>query len=353
MDPRRIVPPTPPFGQPAVSHPVAKPGTPAAIAKPAVITAAPPIKLDAAGRIDEDVSCRKCGYNLRGLLPDGRCPECGAAVGRSLHGDLLRFSDPDWVQKLASGMNWIVASIFMGMIGGFFSAIFVAIFTSILSSRSFFVLAPLSTLAFGTIALVGYWRVTTPDPARSSEESNFSPRKLVRVAQLTNYAVAPVSSLMQQLAWTVPSMVTSAASGLVGLVGTVAIFIYARKLALRIPRRNTRPPLQDRYVGPGHHAGDLSPGRRLDRERPPTGDDDNGYDDGPRIANFETSQSALQRYVLHLGRNETRKDVNDTIQSPNASVDDSYRDELRPGRGIPRLRNLVAPSALQVSQVPE
>lgn len=207
----------------------------ATLAKPAAITALPPIKLDPTGRIDDDVSCRKCGYNLRGLLPDGRCPECGTAVGRSLHGDLLRFSDPDWVQKLASGMNWIFASIIIGLIGGVLGAIFLGVFSSILSSRSFIVLAPSSGLVFGLVALVGYWKVTTPDPARLSGESNLSSRKLVRIAQLTNYVVTPVNSLMQHLAWFVPVMIMSVVSGIIGLVGTVAIFLYGRKLALRIP----------------------------------------------------------------------------------------------------------------------
>lgn len=202
---------------------------------PAIATALPAIALDTDGRIAGDISCRKCGYNLRGLLPDGRCPECGTAVGRSLHGDLLRFSDPEWVQKLASGMNWIVASIIIGFIGGLFSTIFLGLFTTILSTRSFLVLAPLSGLVFGLIALVGYWKVTTPDPARLGEEPSLSARKLVRIAQIANYAVTPVTSLLQQLAWTISYMVLSAGSGIVSLVGTFAIFIYGRKLALRLP----------------------------------------------------------------------------------------------------------------------
>ena len=205
------------------------------IPKPAIVTALPTVVLDPAGRIAIDVACRKCGYNLRGLLPDGRCPECGTAVGRSLHGDLLRFSDPEWVQKLASGMNWIVASIIIGLLGGAFGAAFLGLFTSILSSRTFIVLGPMSGLVFGLIALVGYWKVTTPDPARLAEESSLSSRKLVRTAQIANYAVTPVNSLLQHLAWTVPHMVLSVVAGIVGLVGTFAIFVYGRKLALRLP----------------------------------------------------------------------------------------------------------------------
>ena len=68
-------------------------------------------------QLDEDIACRKCGYNLRGSNKDGACPECGTAVGRSTH-DLLRFSDPTWVCTLASGMNWIVGGVVCGLVAG-------------------------------------------------------------------------------------------------------------------------------------------------------------------------------------------------------------------------------------------
>ena len=54
------------------------------------------VRLDDDGRIlEDDLTCLHCGYNLRGLLPEGDCPECGTAVARSTHGSLLRFCDPD------------------------------------------------------------------------------------------------------------------------------------------------------------------------------------------------------------------------------------------------------------------
>ena len=38
---------------------------------------APPNAPKLALRIEDDVACPACGYNLRGLRMDGRCPECG------------------------------------------------------------------------------------------------------------------------------------------------------------------------------------------------------------------------------------------------------------------------------------
>jgi|GEM_PF-5180454 len=35
--------------------------------------------------IGESLPCVRCGYDLRGLREDGRCPECGARIKLSLH----------------------------------------------------------------------------------------------------------------------------------------------------------------------------------------------------------------------------------------------------------------------------
>jgi hypothetical protein len=34
--------------------------------------------------IDEDMPCLRCSYNLRGLRPAGNCPECGAAISKTV-----------------------------------------------------------------------------------------------------------------------------------------------------------------------------------------------------------------------------------------------------------------------------
>src|SRR5881394_1427767 len=39
--------------------------------------------------IGQDLSCAKCGYNLRTLSREGKCPECGTAVAESLRGESL------------------------------------------------------------------------------------------------------------------------------------------------------------------------------------------------------------------------------------------------------------------------
>src|SRR5687768_14962896 len=71
----------------------------------------------AGGQLAHDVACRKCGYNLRGLDANGRCPECGTAVGYSLHGDLLRFCDPNWVDTLHRGTRMFIWGVVLVVLG--------------------------------------------------------------------------------------------------------------------------------------------------------------------------------------------------------------------------------------------
>lgn len=191
------------------------------------------LMLDASGRLETDVTCRKCGYNLRGLLPDGVCPECATAVGRSLHGDLLRFCDPDWVQKLASGMNWIVAGIVATVAlscagGGLAGAL------SIWRPGDF-VLPMIAAQFIGAMILfVGYWRVTSPDPGRVQTENQLAARRLVRGTQIISLATIPLTPVLGASSTLIRATITIART-IVWIVGLLALSIYARQLALRIP----------------------------------------------------------------------------------------------------------------------
>lgn len=62
--------------------------------------------------VELDLPCYRCGYNVRGLAADGRCPECAAGVDETLRRDAsqraglpmpLAESDPRWVRTLARG----------------------------------------------------------------------------------------------------------------------------------------------------------------------------------------------------------------------------------------------------------
>ena len=200
------------------------------VARPISAAALP---LDGAGRIDTDVPCRKCGYNLRGLLPESVCPECATAVGRSLHGDLLRFCDPTWVETLASGMNWIVGGIVVAVLLGCVGGGLLGIMGTTRPGVGAIPLAA-SKIIGALVVLVGYWKVTMPDPGRVGNEASLTARKLVRATQVIGLIAAPAPILLRSSIGAL-SAVLDLGILAVGAVGVLAIFVYARQLALRIP----------------------------------------------------------------------------------------------------------------------
>ncbi|UCD27929.1 MAG: hypothetical protein JSV03_12610 [Planctomycetota bacterium] len=194
--------------------------------------AADKLILDSGGYIDQDVACIRCGYNLRGLLPERVCPECGTPIGRSTYGDLLQFCDPLWVRTLASGTNWMVGGILCAFLGAFLSGAVSAVASSNIKVAIAQVLA--FEIACGLVMLIGGWKVTTPDPSKVVQEQKLTARKLTRIIYVTTFVLGPVQQLIESYSHPA-SVILAVINGILGIVGTVTVFIYARQLALRIP----------------------------------------------------------------------------------------------------------------------
>jgi len=129
------------------------------------------------GVIERDLTCRSCGYNLRGLHRAGSCPECGAAVERSLCSDLIRFSDVNLIRRTLHGARvangvvlWSVVTILAAGILIAFGVAVVGIFsgrTPILDEIFpviGWIAGVLLAIGFPTAYPLGWWWATTPDP---------------------------------------------------------------------------------------------------------------------------------------------------------------------------------------------
>ena len=190
----------------------------------------PFVKYDADGRLDEDLPCVRCHYNLRSMLDDGQCPECGANVYESVRLAWLCQHDPVWLRKLAGSTVWI----------GIAMACFVLVLLFVLwvNLRDppgwVHVLGP-TMLAIGSVAgLIGFWQITSPHRGNRIRQ--------VRVRRVARWMMAAGLSGLLMLTLFDPS--ASSHHWLVLLipcsfvcvgVGAWAILTHAATLAAKIP----------------------------------------------------------------------------------------------------------------------
>lgn len=208
-------------------------------------------RIDSSGTVIADQTCRRCGYNLRGLNREGRCPECGSPVGLSLQGDLLRFADPEWVARLARGSSFILNGLAIAIIAGIVGAL-ASVYVS--STPQFHNRSPLAEAAVVGCMIVallglivsyfGVWIMTSPDPTRIGEDLYATSRKLVRITLLI--AVGNMFAQLVTEALTLPELaalllsVLDMLAALAWIIWWLAYLSYLGKLALRIPDEKLR-----------------------------------------------------------------------------------------------------------------
>jgi hypothetical protein len=158
-----------------------------------------------------------CGYNLRGLPADGRCPECAHPIAASL-AHQLRAADPLWLAAIIAGCGWAL--------WGFAARVpFGILVYAWPANRS------LTAALFITqiVAYYGVWRISASEPRDPHPLFNV----LARSAASTYLIARPVLWLGSI------SLPVEFIGGLIvmisGLTADVASAILVSRLAARIP----------------------------------------------------------------------------------------------------------------------
>ena len=176
---------------------------------------------------NEDVPCLNCGYNLRDLKEDGLCPECGVRISRSLYGNLLIFSSQDYVNNLYRGIFLLRASIF-----GYFLIVLLMLLIGLvfdfsagdspleLFLDSIFLLMPLGlTLTM----LIGWWFLSTPDPAYIGTDQGTQSRSIVRVTLLISAVIMMLNICIE---WTTIAQ-PLAFSNIIAIIDYIIVVVFA------------------------------------------------------------------------------------------------------------------------------
>jgi len=213
--------------------------------------AAPRYPLDKSAGLAVTVLCRRCGYDLRSRRPDERCPECSLPVDRSLRGDALAVSDPQWVQRLRFGLMWLARSIVAIVAAAVLNAILQAGLGILGLERSWTgtgILRSALNFALLTVPLVGLavatWLVTTPELAQDERQSLVSARLVARALIPISLMVSAMD-LVERVASSLSTILASLSRVIAEVLGTVAIaisvaataalMIHLSSLAKRVP----------------------------------------------------------------------------------------------------------------------
>ncbi len=188
---------------------------------------------DDQGCIAGDLVCRRCAYNLRGLPGGGRCPECGLPVGRSAWGDMLRYSDPAWVEKLQHGLLLALC--------GLLCRVAVALMARLAATGADApVLMALLDLGATMVGYYGVWRLTTRDPSGIGEDQYGRTRRFIRFA-LVVALVLDIGAAMTTVMVALPVALLAGPpiavilTTLLDVAALLATLSYLEKLARRVP----------------------------------------------------------------------------------------------------------------------
>jgi hypothetical protein len=202
------------------------------------------------GRVIADLPCHQCGYDVRGLSIDGSCPECNFPVRHSVRGNVLIYSDPRWLRRVARGAKWMGGAGVIGFIAG---VTWVGTFSG---------LAAIVFLATVATFLAGAWMTTTADPSGIDDARSGRLRLTARSLLIAGLFVAPVAQLRGHVP--IPEGMIRTATWLLlacGFGGAIALPL----LSAHDPAHARRPTVRGAGAEHPDVAGDSRGRDRVDR----------------------------------------------------------------------------------------
>ena len=128
--------------------------------------------------VHSDLSCRECGYNLRGLRHEQTCPECGTDVEWSTHGHLLRYASVRWLRHLYRGTVLLIAAAVLT----FFATFAITLNAFGLTHGGLeHIMCLLFLHTTSALGIIGVWYITTVEPRVRAEENLHSSRRITRL----------------------------------------------------------------------------------------------------------------------------------------------------------------------------
>ena len=154
----------------------------------------PSVAVSVDGRIAEDKICIDCGYNLRGLRTDGRCPECGGEVAASLRGHELHHASLPWLRSVRRGFRFMKRAILLSLLAVIVIIVIEAVWEATHPGKalpvtvSFTMLGALLTLT-SLLALYGFVLATRAEPRIAYRGEGWSFRRWARVLAVSALAL--------------------------------------------------------------------------------------------------------------------------------------------------------------------
>ncbi|MCA9295569.1 MAG: hypothetical protein KC983_03610, partial [Phycisphaerales bacterium] len=193
----------------------------------------------------EDQHCLQCGYALRGQSTAGMCPECGTPVARSMHGDLLRYSQSEYVRLLRIGTMMVIIGVIAEVVHRLTSAPLVKILSStvpVLQSQRGMLesVANLAGVAIAVLIALGWWLLSSPDPALHHKDTNVNARRVVRIFVIIIVVILMVRTMFEFGVMRPPSYASAGLTVLSVVMRGVSFFpamLYLEKLARRLPSK--------------------------------------------------------------------------------------------------------------------